>query len=37
MGLERKLQDNQLAMLEKRPPRLLAVDLKVSEEGEKEM
>jgi hypothetical protein len=34
---ERRLEDIQSAMLEKREPRLLAVDLKASEEGEKDM
>jgi hypothetical protein len=34
---ERRLEDIQSAMLEKRAPRLLAVDMKASEEGEKDM
>jgi hypothetical protein len=34
---ERMLEDIQSAMLEKRELRLLAVDLKASEEGEKDM
>jgi hypothetical protein len=34
---ERRLEDIQSAMLEKREARLLAVDLKASEEGEKDL
>jgi hypothetical protein len=34
---ERRLEDIHSAMLEKREPRLLAADLKASEEGEKDM
>jgi hypothetical protein len=34
---ERRFEDIQSAMLEKREARLLAVDLKASEEGEKDM
>jgi hypothetical protein len=34
---ERRLEDIQSAMLEKREPRLLAVEMKASEEGEKDM
>jgi hypothetical protein len=34
---ERRIEDIQSAILEKREPRLMAVDMKASEEGDKDM